>query len=107
MRSLYALARRADHDTAARAEILAMAAEYAGFEELQRAFRHSFSELALRVPVLEEETAELKTALARRETELKAISALAEANAAQAEKSAAEAEKSAAALAAMRMLAPR
>jgi hypothetical protein len=98
VRSLYALARRADSDAAARAQILTVAAQYVGFEQLQRALQRDFERntaLAHRVPALEEEAATLQAALAEREAELAAAGGRAEASAKQAEASTARASESA------------
>jgi len=90
VRSLYALARRADRDSGAREQILTIAAQYVAFDQLQAAFQRNFernTELALRVPALEQEVAGLKAAL--EESEAALVIAQAADVAARAEQSAA------------------
>jgi GT2 family glycosyltransferase/tetratricopeptide (TPR) repeat protein len=92
VRALYALARRADRDTAAREQVLAVAAQYAGFNQLQSALQRAFernTELALRVPALEERAASLRAALEQSETALAVASRRAEDSTARAKESAA------------------
>lgn len=113
VRSLYALARRADRDAAARAQILTVAAQYVGFDQLQRPFQRTFArnaELASRVPALEDAAATLRAVLAEREAALDTATREATASTARAEASEALAKETAAALAVLereRALAPR
>lgn len=92
VRSLYALARRADRDPAAREQILAIAAQYVGFDQMQAGFQRAFersTELSLQLPALEQEVAALKEALAQRDAAVADAHARAEESAARAEESAA------------------
>jgi hypothetical protein len=70
IRSVYQLARRADHDPAARAQLQTIGAQFVTFQQLQGAFQRDFEEqaaAAARLPALEEEAAALRASLSERE----------------------------------------
>ncbi len=62
IRSVYKLARRAEHDTAAREQAQTIAAQFVTFQQLQGAFQRDFEQqaaAAARLPALEEEAVAL------------------------------------------------
>jgi hypothetical protein len=70
IRSVYKLARRADHDPAARAQLQTIAAQFNTFQQLQGAFQRDFEQqaaAAARLPELEEEAAALRARVAAAE----------------------------------------
>ncbi len=73
IRSVYGLARRADRDPAARDQLLAIAAQYVSFDQMQRALQRSFernTERALLVAPLEQEAAALQARVDERDAAL-------------------------------------
>jgi hypothetical protein len=73
IRSVYKLARRADHDPAARDQVQNIAAQFLTFQQLQRVFQREFEQtvaLAATVPALEQDAAALRDALRAREAAL-------------------------------------
>jgi hypothetical protein len=75
VRSLYRLARHADHDAAARDQIRHMAAQFLGFQQLQAGFQRSVEHAlaaAERLAATEQATADLRAALEMRGAELEA-----------------------------------
>jgi hypothetical protein len=70
IRSVYKLARRADHDPTARAQLQTIAAQFVTFQQLHGAFQRDFEEqaaAAARQPALREEVAALRVSLSERE----------------------------------------
>jgi hypothetical protein len=95
VRSVYSLARRADHDPAARDRIQDIAVQFLGFQQVQRAFQREFeqvSALADQVPALSEKSAALQALISDREAQLTAIGAQAQESAARAAATLAELE---------------
>jgi hypothetical protein len=87
IRSVYQLARRADHNPAARDRIQDIAVEFLSFQQVQRAFHREFEQawtLADQVPALSEKSAALQALVDEREAQLTAISAQAQESAARA-----------------------
>ena len=75
VRSLYRLARRADHDAAARDQIRHMAAQFLGFQQLQTGFQRGVEHAlaaADRLPGTEQEVADLRALLEANRAELEA-----------------------------------
>jgi hypothetical protein len=67
VRSLYKLARRAEHDPAARDQAQNIAAQFRSFQQLQGTFQRAFEEtaaIAARLPSVEHEAAELRERVA-------------------------------------------
>jgi GT2 family glycosyltransferase/tetratricopeptide (TPR) repeat protein len=103
VRSLYGLARRAEHEPAARAQILTIAAQYVSFDQMQAGLHRAFERntaLAALATAREEEAAALRVALEQRDAALaladrrvEEATALAEVNAARAAASAARAKQ--------------
>jgi chromosome segregation ATPase len=94
-RSVYSLARRADHDPAARDRIQDIAVQFLGFQQVQRAFQREFeqvSALADQVPALSEKSTALQALISDREAQLTAIGAQAQESAARAAATLAELE---------------
>ena len=78
VRSLYRLARRADHDAAARDQIRHMAAQFLGFQQLQTGFQRSVEHAlaaADRLPATEQERADLRALVEAHGAELEATKA--------------------------------
>lgn len=75
VRSLYRLARRADHDAAARDQIRHMAAQFLGFQQLQTGFQRRVEHAlaaADRLPATEQERADLRARVEAHSAELEA-----------------------------------
>ncbi len=73
IRSLYALAQRAGDDPAAREQIHNIAAQYRGFDQMQRPFHRAFEEntaIALQMPAREQKIAELAEAAETSQVEI-------------------------------------
>jgi GT2 family glycosyltransferase/glycosyltransferase involved in cell wall biosynthesis/Flp pilus assembly protein TadD len=73
IRTVYALARRADDDPAARQQIQNIAGQYLSFDQLQRPFHRAFqrnAELALQLPVRERKITELAAAAKAAQAEI-------------------------------------
>jgi glycosyltransferase involved in cell wall biosynthesis len=75
VRSLYKLAKCADRDTAAREQAQLIASQFVSFQQLQKPFQQVFectSDLAAKLPEVEEKAAALRAALAERDTTMEA-----------------------------------
>jgi DNA repair exonuclease SbcCD ATPase subunit len=71
VRLLYNLARRADHDNAAREQLRLIVSQFISFQQFQRPFHRAFenlSRLAANLPPIEQEAAALRAALHERDT---------------------------------------
>src|SRR5260370_29803578 len=98
IRSVYKLARRADQDPAARAQLQTIAAQFLTFQQLQGAFQRDFEQAAAsaaNLPVLEQEAAARRASLAEaeRRAQIEAVRGEAQASAAQAAEAVAEIER--------------
>jgi hypothetical protein len=96
IRSVYKLARRADQDPAARAQLQTIAAQFLTFQRLQGAFQRDFEQAAAsaaKLPVLEQEAAALRASLQERDAQIEAVRGEAQASAAQAAEALAEIER--------------
>jgi hypothetical protein len=73
VRSLYQLARRAEHDLVARDQIQTFVAQFVGFQQLHGGLQRRFEQIAAaaaRLPAIEQETAALREDLAARDVSL-------------------------------------
>jgi hypothetical protein len=93
IRSVYKLARRADHDASARAQLQTIAAQFVTFQQLQSAFQRDFEQAAagaVKLSQLEQEAAALRTSLQERDAQIETVRNEAQASAAQAAEALAE-----------------
>jgi hypothetical protein len=96
IRSVYKLARQAEHDGAAREQLGGVAAQFQTFQQLQAGLRREFEQAAAaaaKLPVLEQEAAVLRAALGERDAQIGTVRVEAEANAARVAVAAAEIEQ--------------
>jgi len=96
IRSVYQLARRAGHDSAARERIQDIAGQFLSFQQVQRAFQQEFEQISAQadqVPALSEKFAALQTLVSEREAQLAAISVQAQESATRATETLAELER--------------
>jgi hypothetical protein len=96
IRSVYKLARRADHDSAARAQLQTLAAQFVTFQQLQGAFQRDFEQVAAgaaKLSLLEPEAAALRASLEERDAQIETVRGEAQASAAQTAEALAEIER--------------
>ena len=93
IRTVYKLARQADHDTAARNQIQDIAVQSVTFQQLQRALRQEFEQTlaaANRIPALDQKVVALEVSISEREARLAAASAQGRESAAEVDRQKAE-----------------